>query len=512
MWLKMTVEYDGQEVRFDMPVGDGNKTFKWLGLAAAQRFSTMVKPHGSRRHREKKGPKGLHTISAKLLPSRVSTNEAPFCHPEKIISTELDDGHAVCVTLSSKMPVNPIGKPDGDRWMFIAFSISDPMESKREDVLQEEQRCVCSIRKRTEDELAAKMAGVAAKKGGEMRHIISSQLYSSDKVERAFTEDWDKLTGPPLHPLNNITQDTEEQAKIKGVIFNHYLTLVEMFATYASVGSGAATGHMDLMEFSAFMHDLRGPQIPKSRDVVEKTFNEALGVRKGTQGKSSSMEANDFVYAIIKLACVRHQVPGHTVGEQSSNKFRIGGESGIGRIKATDWPNEAVLMFMEDVLVPLGRRKVIGLQIKRALDTDEVLSLFFDYHPSLWAVFNHYSKSVAERDAVITDLLNIAEFSMLLKDAKLLGGNKDDEELTVMEARQAFAGAQNALCGEEDEHHSLAPGGAAVEQMTYPEFLEGVARVAVLKWEDMSTPIIEKMGWALKCVASLPAASQATNE
>lgn len=44
---------------------------------------------------------------------------------------------------------------------------------------------------------------------------------------------------------------------------------------------------------------------------------------------------------------------------------------------------------------------------------------------------------------------------------------------------------------------------AWAKQMTYPEFLEGIARVAVLKWEDVSMPLQEKIRRALKAVTGL---------
>lgn len=39
--------------------------------------------------------------------------------------------------------------------------------------------------------------------------------------------------------------------------------------------------------------------------------------------------------------------------------------------------------------------------------------------------------------------------------------------------------------------------------MTYPEFLEGVARVAMLKWEDASSPPKDKIERAITAVVSL---------
>jgi hypothetical protein len=94
--------------------------------------------------------------------------------------------------------------------------------------------------------------------------------------------------------------------------------------------------------------------------------------------------------------------------------------------------------------------------VKRALERDDVLALLYDHHACMRAVFDKYGSSVADvmnADAAAADeSLNIAEFGLILEHAHLLGGNnKAEDELTFKEARQAFAGAQNALCGEEDQ-------------------------------------------------------------
>lgn len=52
-------------------------------------------------------------------------------------------------------------------------------------------------------------------------------------------------------PLNRITEDLAEQSSVKEVVLAHYVTLVEVFKHYASIGSALATGEIDIMEASA---------------------------------------------------------------------------------------------------------------------------------------------------------------------------------------------------------------------------------------------------------------------
>lgn len=51
-------------------------------------------------------------------------------------------------------------------------------------------------------------------------------------------------------PLIRITEDLAEQSSVKEVVLAHYVTLVEVFKHYASIGSALATGEIDIMEAS----------------------------------------------------------------------------------------------------------------------------------------------------------------------------------------------------------------------------------------------------------------------
>ena len=51
-------------------------------------------------------------------------------------------------------------------------------------------------------------------------------------------------------------------------------------------------------------------------------------------------------------------------------------------------------------------------------------------------------------------------------------------------------------------HHRFRPVFPS-SQMTYPEFLEGIARVAILKWEDATSTPKDKIERAIAATASL---------
>jgi hypothetical protein len=212
------------------------------------------------------------------------------------------------------------------------------------------------------------------------------------------------------------------------------------------------------------------------------------------------MELYEFMFALIQLSLIKYQVPGF----EDAKQYRVGGMEG--RITAES-PSDALQRLLLDYISPILEDEAFtGLRVKRALDDDKILALFYDRHEQLQQVFYSYGKAVADSINVVNeDELNIAEFGMILEDSRLLGGTRGDKdsELTFKEARQAFAGAQTALTGGSDDVKSGSVIGDTMEQMSYAEFLEGIARVAVLKWESQNISFYDKVKWALESVALL---------
>jgi hypothetical protein len=137
MRLKVRVIYRGKSTIFDLPVGEGRHSIKWLGVTAAQRLAYSARSNGRRRKRDAGACTGLSGTNAQLMPSRVCTTHNPFLHPDKIICEELQDDEEVLVIISAGKPLDGIGCPVEDRWAMIAFFPSDQAAERRELALQE---------------------------------------------------------------------------------------------------------------------------------------------------------------------------------------------------------------------------------------------------------------------------------------------------------------------------------------------------------------------------------------
>ena len=77
-----------------------------------------------------------------------------------------------------------------------------------------------------------------------------------------------------------------------------------------------------------------------------------------------------------------------------------------------------------------------------------------------------------------------------------------NDQLTKQEVRQAFAAAQG-----EEGGNSSAPisGGPASlkhnQKMDFPEYVEAIARLGCLKWEEAQMPVVAKIEMACEAVA-----------
>ena len=92
--------------------------------------------------------------------------------------------------------------------------------------------------------------------------------------------------------------------------------------------------------------------------------------------------------------------------------------------------------------------------------------------------------------------MTLSEFGKLVEDSGLIGKHTEEQdELTIREVRQAFAGAQG--------EHSEDPGSHSLghaHRMDFPEFIDAIARVGVLKWEKDDLPIIDKIEFACSAI------------
>ena len=136
MQLVVRVESGDRTSTFKIQVGDGRKSFKWLALAAAQRFGSES-PKGKLRQRERKFP-CTNPANTNLVPSRCYTSDQDFFHPDALLVEQLQDGDHLTVEVAPRVYVDEAGSPVKSRWQTIAFAVSPSSSVKRDAAIAEE--------------------------------------------------------------------------------------------------------------------------------------------------------------------------------------------------------------------------------------------------------------------------------------------------------------------------------------------------------------------------------------
>ena len=103
-------------------------------------------------------------------------------------------------------------------------------------------------------------------------------------------------------------------------------------------------------------------------------------------------------------------------------------------------------------------------------------------------------------------MMTLPEFVNLIEKACLLGSSDAgiDDELTQKEVRQAFAAAQTeSAFGAEEQTLVETANLSHLQLMSYPEFIEGIARLGAMKWEEKSIALFEKVELAVNAIVGI---------
>mmetsp|Transcript_5508 Transcript_5508/g.11261 ORF Transcript_5508/g.11261 Transcript_5508/m.11261 type:complete len:543 (-) Transcript_5508:66-1694(-) len=534
MKLKVTIEFGTIVSEIDLACGSGAKSFKWLGLTTAARFASRA-PHGTRRRRE---ASSITANNVAYMPLEIVTEDCVFFHPDDDICDHLEDGERVTVRLGKRLGVNEVGRPEFTRWATIAFSVSDTQQEAREAALKEEYEIAAERQKRLDEEERLRLAKEYAKKAIGMRKVMISKLF--DQQAQALAVSDDLRTMARNNTFDSLAKSPAAQHALRDTIKKHYFSLSEIYKNYAAATSSLGTSHeMDAVELGQFVHEIElYPNTKALTDTIHIIFEDSCIPATAAEKKANphfshpghvmTMDRPGFFNAVLRLACLKYICRGSNkkMPQGQSNKqlprasfhhldlhgfdgaaSQDGAGSAASGTGAPTQPEvtdiaEALDLFMKHYCLPLIERHLYGAVAKHAVATDEVLAMFYDHLEELKAQFHSYSSiSSPEEEAAgadVDDALTITEFGMLIEDSGLIGKTSAniEDELTLKETRQAFAAAQ----GEEE-----GAGGIGLkhnQMMDFPEFVEAIARLGCLKWENGPLPVLKKIEGACLAVCN----------
>jgi hypothetical protein len=472
------------------------------------------------------------TLSLRLLTHHfllisVFTSESIFYHPDANLCDHISADTAVTVELVNRVCLNELGVPQLARWAYIAFNCSEHMVMKRQDMLRVQLNEIEETRLSIEADALRKDVQNAKMMIFEMKEIMRPQLYDEEEIGLLMEETWDHMTSGGM--LDLCVPSVKEQEFIHKFFLENYMQLSELFKSVAAVGADLGTNTINYMEFSNFlketkvMKDLTG----NFSDELSHIFIEAHVHDEETHGSitiQSEMHQHEFFLSLVRLAVFKHI----TIPEKMKKSSMYQGAGLNSRGELT--PSKALEELHRECFKPYIDKELAGTSIKTAIGTEEILLIFKESDMQLRQVFSSYSNRFSEKseksghpkalhhtvssndvlDAANlisgATMMNLQEFGSIIKDAKLLERSTttiNSDELTLKDVRQAFSGAQHDSAVGEAEKLANDEGTRSSHsaQMTYPEFLEAIARIGASKWNEVI--MMKSINRAVKAVASI---------
>jgi hypothetical protein len=153
-------------------------------------------------------------------------------------------------------------------------------------------------------------------------------------------------------------------------------------------------------------------------------------------------------------------------------------------------------------------------KVRKILVTKSISRVVAESLVPVRQVFDHYATAELQKnrkDDRYKAVLLAREFRLLMTDALLIGARPgDDSAVAKADCSKAFFS-----CQANDASSAIAFGGMTkeerasssnvLEDITFAEFLEAVARVALAKWDDDEIPHLDKIQLALEAVAVMVA-------
>lgn len=445
MKIKARVLFDNTPVYYDVPVGLGDKTFKWLGMSVCQRFA-QSNPNGGLRRRDpiRRGStdKSLHQ------PCEVVLANGAFPHPQALLSDFLRDGDEVTIRLQSEQDISPqSGKPASPtKWATLAFSISgDGIDGSRggaggeaegegegEDEGEDDEE---------EEDEDSPEARERRSKAAFMRTILQSQMCDSKKVERAVESHWRGLARglPKMRP--------EDEAAMKAAFVDNWDLLVDLFERFAPDGKlGKSALHSMLEEAAVFDPKVLAALAPRIfRRACEATGAEAL------------LTLGGLMAAVMLCA---QNLYNDTQGSAGAGEAPRGPGGRLGA-------GAALTEIFARSLYRLAERLECFCVLRDIFSSEPMLAEMRDYHSDLMGVFTKYGQRAREMPVS----LPVLHLSEMLYDGGLIDA-KDPAaaKYLLKEVRQG------SIFNRKKDPNAAPDEVAAEDEFTYPEMVEALCR------------------------------------
>eukprot|EP00753_Platysulcus_tardus_P010744 PLAT3014.1.p1 GENE.PLAT3014.1~~PLAT3014.1.p1 ORF type:complete len:474 (+),score=260.16 PLAT3014.1:39-1460(+) len=440
-----------EDKRLVVPVGPGTQSLRWLALAAAQRYGRMLGPRGRLRQRESTPTQGSFVpIGMHRVP-----DDGSVLSPKLRISDTLREDDEVRVLLRKEAGLEPT------RWQMEAFSWTETSR-RRLEALEKKKRELDTRRFAEEFRLLSKtMARTTATSS------VFDDFHSetAEQLAEAIESDWRRLK------LTGIVPDADEKSRVKSVLVTHFVTLRDAFKFYAGLGGSGNPFTVSLNEFTQFTSKCGIMDWERINPASISGVFIATNVERNADGSLAKDDSNpdrelvrfEFIEALLRLAMKKFE-----------GSF-------------ADQPSAQLRHLLDAHVVPHVTR-LLGNRVREQLRAEAVQAVYRDNLDSLRAVFRHYvlpASRVRPRD-----YLTLTDYVRLVDDAAISA-----DKLSKRDVKLSFIDSQMDAIGDDDEaaeDKEDSKDDIHMSQMVFVEFLEGLGRLAMLRWPG-DTPLAAKV-------------------
>ena len=520
MRVNLEISHGKTVMNINASVGNGKASIKWLGMMAAHRFATV----------ENSNFVGSSLKTFRPLPKCVYTDKMPFLFPDSTVMEAIggggggdDGGKKVYVELYDNVSLDEHSIPIYHPWYIIAFHISEQNAEIRSKLIAKMKREVEQIDQQRSRELEDNRIASNLPKLKLMREIMKDQLAHQTSIEAAMRNEWNLITNSGI--LDIIVPKQEEQEIIRMFLLENYADMSHMYKYYSAVNSQGGTHTLEFIEFSKLVHE--------SEILLGENANMILtffGADPKRTNIHSEINLWEFFVSFIKIAIYKHiTLP----KKQSMTKKKKGRQATVSRASKIT-PSRAVQIMWDEHFVPLIARLPASAELKASLASEEGLLLLHDHLPCLKKYFCIYAEidiqdddndneneNVTDSNTTTADSSNmvdedsdsrggsIQEGAMTLKQFSafatfFLGISMNDNGVTMKDVRQIFSASQSDEESNEEETHFEEKDHQ--ELLVFPEFIEAIARLGVLKYsstgmgasDDTTSHAVQKL--PLECI------------
>jgi|MDTB01.2.fsa_nt_gb hypothetical protein len=388
MKVTAVVLYENAEMEFEISVGAGDKTFKWFGMAACQRFATQH-PNGALRRRDpvRRGMSDLSTHHS----TEIVLENGQKPHPSSMLEDFLRDGDKVTVKLIDNQAMDRNGVASETEWASLAYTVNGTG-------IGEVKKEVDTVDNSDKEMVREGHTYTSEQKKGRakfMRIILKSQMPDLVAIRAKVTQQWKRIS------KNIINIAEEEKERLIDVFVDNWDMLNELHEYFATEHNGqkvllSEDWRTILAESGIFSEadlDIYSGRILKTAHADTAKDKDSL----------PALDIAGFMMGIVLVAQTYYNDRYDTV----SNKLT---------------PSQSTRKIFSDNLFRAAERYEMRCMLKEHFCSEENLNNLKEWRDELFDVFNKYAGRTKELPTSISH----KDFTDMLWDAKLIEATETD--------------------------------------------------------------------------------------